>query len=204
MNFTTESRLPPHTSSQIIESGYRLGLPCFLLPNRGSRLISSKFIDESRSRWVLPCTLSPNHGSRFILRHKLLEDRGLASDFLANYDCFCVVLSWHNLWRNQWRNPLITCIAVSGATHGVNSIVTCGACPIRPSGSARRTRPSSSVAWFFAPNRPSANFSCVSLILLPPLCRFLPLSLPVLFSPSPSLSLSLSLFCLHPLPVLGA
>ena len=133
---TAESRLPPDTSSQ--------------------------FIDESRSRWVLPCTLSPNHGSRMILRHNVLEDRGLALDFLAICDRFCVRLPLHNLWRNQLRNVLITYIAISGATHCVNSTVTCGACPVRPSGSARPTSPSSSAACFPAPNHPPANFFCVS------------------------------------------
>ena len=88
---------------------------------------------------------------------------------------------------------LTTNLAISGATYGVNSIVTCGACPIRPSGSARPTRPSSSVAWFLAPNRPPANFLCF-IDIIPPLCRFFPPSHPVLFPPSVSLSLSLSLF----------
>ena len=96
-------------------------------------------------------------------------------DFFAICGRFCVGFPWHNLWRNQWRNPLITCIAVSGATHGVNSIATCGACPIRPSGSARPTRPSSSVACFPGPNRPPAKFSCApSFFSLPFAASFLP------------------------------
>ena len=60
-----------------------------------------------------------------ILRHNVLEDRGLALDFLAICDGFCLRLPLHNLWRNQLRNLLITYIAISGATHCVNSTVTC-------------------------------------------------------------------------------
>ena len=123
-------------------------------------------------------------------------------DFLAVYDRFCVGLPWHNLWRNPWQNLLPTCVAISRATHGVNSIVTCGACPIRPSGSARPTRPSSSVACFPAPNRPPANLSRVSSFsslpfaasVLPPFpYSFLLASLslsPLSLLPSPSSSCS--------------
>ena len=87
-----------------------------------------QFMGESRSRLGLPCILPPNRGSRLILPPNLLKNRALAWDFLAFYhriaapalyllknrglaldflaicDRFCVGLPWHNLWRNQWRN----------------------------------------------------------------------------------------------------
>ena len=50
---------------------------------------------------------------------------------------------------------------------------------------------------------PSCQFLLCFILLLPPLCRFLPPSLPVLFPPSLSLSLSVC-SCLHPLLLLAA
>ena len=44
---------------------------------------SSQFIEESRSRLGLPCILPPNRGSRLILPPNLLKNRALAWDLLA-------------------------------------------------------------------------------------------------------------------------